>query len=414
MRGAPHFRALDGVRGVTALVVAVYHCWVLTGYAPLDEGHGRAVLGAGYVGVDVFFVLSGFVLLVPIASDPRRRIELCSYARRRIARIMPAYLLVLAIAIVFNPWVSLTTSELPWQSWSGLRSLVAHVLFVHQLQGGVTDQTGFGTVGTIWTLSLEAGFYLLLPLIARPFLRRPLVGVAVGLLIAAAWRSLILHVVTAGEPTVSDGFVWGTQLPAYAGHFALGMGAAAALLSLRSRPRWRRLARSFAPLVVVTSSVALLVLMARAGRRGFEGSAGPLDHYFRTTSLAVTAAFLIAGLAAGAGRTTRWAATRPVTVLGDASYGVYLFHLPLIGLAVHAGIPRSGTDLAFVVMTATVIPASTALGWASYRWLEEPIRRWARRGSRSSATGSWSSSGSVVPGAESPRPVFAAPPDLLG
>ena len=258
MRAIPHFRALDGVRGVAALLVAVYHCWVLTGYVTLDDGHGRSVLGAGYVGVDVFFVLSGFVLFVPMASHPEHPVELRSYARRRAARIVPAYLLALSVAIVFNPWVSLAPADLPWQSWAGLRSLVAHLLFLHQLLGGSTDQTGFGAVGSVWTLSLEASFYLLLPFVARPFLRRPLVGVTVGLSAAAAWRAFVMHVVTAGTATVGDGFVWGTQLPTYLGHFALGMGGAVAVVHIRTCPRWRRAARSLAPVVTLTTANQLI------------------------------------------------------------------------------------------------------------------------------------------------------------
>ena len=382
MRSAPRFAALDGVRGVSALLVLIYHCWVLSGYATLDNGHSRAVLGAGYLGVDVFFVLSGFVLLVGTASHPERPVELRSYALRRAARIVPAYLLALSVAIVFNPWVSLRPAELPWQSWTGLRSLVAHLLFLHQLLGGSTDQTGFGAVGAVWTLSVEVSFYVLLPFVARPFLRRPVVGIAVGLVAAAAWRAFVVHVVTGGTATVGDGFVWGTQLPTYLGHFALGMGAAVATVRIKIWPRWRRAARRLAPVVLLASLGTLLILMDRAGRRGLTGSAGPLDHYFRNTAVAATSAILIFGLAVGAGRMTGWATTRPMRVLADASYGMYLFHLPLIGLALHAGLPTDGRDLSFFRLGAIVVPASVAFGWASFRWLEEPARRWARSGDR--------------------------------
>lgn len=393
MPAAPRFPGLDGVRGVAALLVAVYHCWVLAGYAVLDDGPVRAILGAGYVGVDVFFVLSGFVLFVPIASRPDRPVDIPSYARRRIARIYPAYALALVVAIFLNRWVSLRPADLPWQSWSGLRSLLAHLLFLHQPLGGSTDQTGFGSVGVVWTLSLEAGFYVLLPVVARSFWRRPFVGVTVGLLAAGAWRGFVLHVVTRGAATYSDGFVWGTQLPTYLGHFALGMGAAAAIVWVRARPRWRRTARRLAPVAVLMSLALLLVLMDRAGRRGLDGSAGALDHYFRNTAIAVTSAILIAGLAAGAGHATRWATTRPMTVLANASYGVYLFHLPLIGLARRAGVSPDGSDLSFVLLTVGVVPASIVCGWASYRWLEAPARRWARDGSKADAPTSYPSIG---------------------
>lgn len=378
MPAAPRFPGLDGVRGVAALLVAVYHCWVLAGYAVLDDGTVRAILGAGYVGVDVFFVLSGFVLFVPIASRPDRPVDIPSYARRRVARIYPAYALALVVAIFLNRWVSLRPADLPWQSWSGLRSLLAHLLFLHQPLGGSTDQTGFGSVGVVWTLSLEALFYVLLPFFARSFLRRPFVGVTVGLLVAGAWRWFVLYVVTRGAATDADGFVWGAQLPTYLGHFALGMGSASAIVWVRARRRWRRAARRVAPVGVLVSLASLLVLMDRAGRRGFDGSAGPMDHYFRNTAIATTSAILIAGLAAGGGHTTRWATTRPMTVLADASYGVYLFHLPLVGLALHAGLSPDGSDLSFVLLVVGVVPASVVCGWASYRWLEARPRRWAR------------------------------------
>ena len=90
-------RRAEGLRGYAALLMVVYHAWVLTG-GPLLGG-GRAVLSGGFLAVDLFFVLSAFVLLLPAARTGDVRL-LADYALRRAARILPAYYAALAVALI--------------------------------------------------------------------------------------------------------------------------------------------------------------------------------------------------------------------------------------------------------------------------------------------------------------------------
>lgn len=373
--------ALDGLRGLAATMVLVYHCWVLGGFAHLDDGWGRAVLGSGYFGVDLFFVISGFVLFLPVAARRGEFGAVKPYAWRRLGRIGPAYYLSLLAVIALNPLLTEKSSALPWESWSGLGSLVAHTLFLQEPVHGLTAQNGFGANMVVWTLSLEAAFYVLLPLVAGAFCRRPLRWVIGAIIVANAWKFLVITSIEDDERLVS----MAAQLPSYLPHFAFGMGAA--LLAVSYAGRWTRRARRLAATATVSAFAVALVLMYRAGERGLTGVDSPADHHFRNTTIAFCFTVMIFSATLRPGRLLTSPAARR---LGDISYGVYLFHLPVIGfLMVTAGIDGNGTDATFWVLIALTVPLTILLASWSYRFVEAPvrarIRAWAGEGSDRSA-----------------------------
>jgi peptidoglycan/LPS O-acetylase OafA/YrhL len=329
----------------------------------------RDALSSGHFAVSFFFVLSGFVLLWPAALAGHGVGDLRAYARRRAARILPAYYVVLALgAALFGLLVvedSLADRVSPG-------SLVAHLLLLHneaRLLPGYDGALGLGVNPALWTLSVEWVFYCALPLVAAPFVKRPLAFAAVAVAVAVAGRAL-LETVTLSSRTEA---LLLSSAPMHAVDFAAGM--AVACLIARRPERVGSVPR--AAWVAAGAAVAVLVLMAVAG--GPDGSdareAARTDVLLAVgvpgTFAALVAALVLAPAGPLASRPTRW--------LGTVSFGVFLSHFLFIGFArATLGLPVDGTTRAFLAMEAFVLVGACLYGWLSWTVVEAPARRWAR------------------------------------
>ena len=367
-----HVAVLDGFRGVAALGIALYHCWLLSGQPALGGGPVRDVLSAGFLAVTLFFVLSGFVLFLPVARRGGSFGPVAPYARRRIARVVPAYYAVLGACLL--AWPLLTTGDMAGRVTTD--SVVAHLLFAQQearLLPGYDGALGFGVDPVVWTLSLEALFYVGLPLVAGWFWRRP--WLAVGLAVAVGVVGRVVLGDIAGEPRQS---VLLSSFPLHLADFAAGMGAA--LLYVRARPVSARLSGA----VAVTCAVAALVALAGVGG----ADAGEVRDGVRTNwALMALLPFAFAGAVLG----LAWAPAvlrrpfeaAPARWLGSVSYGVFLAHYPLLLLArTTLDFSHDGSREAFLSLTAFAVPASLLAGWLSWLAIERPARRWARASRR--------------------------------
>ena len=182
---SPVVPAVDGLRGLSALLVAIFHCWVFTD-ARLGDGDLRALIAAFGRGVDFFFVISGFVLFLPVVLRDGSFGDVRAYLVRRVARIVPAYYTSLFVQAFTVRW--LTGFPLPFTTLGGWIVIVAHLLFLqHELPASIAraagfwgNVMGFGVNGVVWSLSVEALFYVTLPLVAAAFFRRPLRSVAIA------------------------------------------------------------------------------------------------------------------------------------------------------------------------------------------------------------------------------------------
>lgn len=368
--------AVDGFRGAAALLVLLYHCWVFSD-PPLDEGVLRALVAAGALGVDLFFVISGFVLFLPVVRRHGAFGSVSAYLVRRVARIVPAYYVSLALQGLAVP--ALTPFPSPFASVPGWLLVLAHLLFLqHELpaslaravgfHGGVV---GFGLNGVVWSLSIEALFYLTLPLVARPFFRRPLAALATTVVATLVWRAAARSLGPGGERLLD-------QYPSFLAHFAFGMCAALAYVRAwrgdgRGSPTALALqVAAFAVVLFALTSHGAVVAVVRFGAMPAAGSLpGLLPALAFAVLLGATVLAPPAAQAPLTNRVARW--------LGDVSYGVFLWHLPLVLAAVRwapLGPPRS--DRTFLALCALVVPSSLLLGWLSRRFVEEPAIRWAR------------------------------------
>ena len=172
-----------------------------------------------------------------------------------------------------------------------------------------------------------------------------------------------------------------TQFPSYCVQFAAGMTAAWIFVKLRSA-HVNRLAWITVP-VQVAAVVAIVAGMRNAGARDVTATAGLYDHFTGTTFVALSFAVLILATVLA----PAWAQlpmTNPVARrFGDISYGVYLWHLLLIGFALHTlHFQPTGTLWAFVRMLGFVLAGSIVAGWLSLRFVEKPAIQWARRRSK--------------------------------
>jgi peptidoglycan/LPS O-acetylase OafA/YrhL len=368
--------ALQGVRGVALLWVIAFHYRVLRDAAgdPWVEALQRlpladAVIRNGYLGVDLFFLLSGFLLTLPWLlhqangqPPPGAR----DFYLRRVRRIVPAYyvhlVLLFVVALPALRGFAYWRQDFFVVVWNG----IAHGLFIHNTSPLTSGSMGLN--GALWTLAIEAQFYLLLPLLARLLVRRPWLWAAVASGIAALWRYAAAHDL---EPIVrmyaTLGAHWGgpedvirqvlaTQQPAYLAHFALGSVLGHLWLERRARPP-----ATLERVALLAGSVAALVALALfLGGRATWG-----EHTWIVTTAGL--AMLLYAASRGDGIFVRAVMSRGVLAwIGKVSYSGYLYHLPVLLIGIKTW-PGSAPALLPGYLLATAL-----LAWVSWRYVEDP------------------------------------------
>lgn len=384
--------AVDGFRGYAAVTVMLVHVTYYSGRPPLDQGIIRSVLVSGYMGVDFFFVISGFVLFLPAVTNRGSLGNLRSYGERRAARILPAYYLMLAAVIVLHPLL-VAPVDLPHTSVRGAISLLLHLAFLQHTVGAVLSlPMGFAVNNAVWTLTLEALFYVLLPLLAGWYYRRPLVGLVTAFALGRLWEALAtseLFLFTVGGKLYDLRVSMVMQLPTYFGHFAAGMTAA--WLFMRLQARRSRLVPWLAVPAQALALGVIILIMRSAGTRDLVRGGHPytdgsghwhFEHWTHTGRVGLAFAALILATAL-APRWAQWPATnRLVRLVGDASYGIYLWHFPVIMFAFTTLHFTAYTNQSFFRLLAVTLAGSLVLGWLSFVFVERPFIRWAQRRSR--------------------------------
>jgi len=345
--------ALEGLRGYAALLMVVYHAWVLTG-GPLLGG-GRAVLSGGFLAVDLFFVLSAFVLTLPAARTGDFG-SWRDYALRRAARILPAYYASLAVALVlFHPLAGPAADRRPPTA----DALLAHLSFLQveaRLLPGYDGALGFRVDPPLWTMSVEVAFYAVLPLIVLGFLRRPVLWLCVALAGTVALRGLALGLF---DGSTEDRLL--SMPPMYAADFAAGMAGAWLYARGVTIKAWMGVAALVAAVAVLYASGGATADAARVGARQSLWLAVATPAAFGALVLTATGA--------------RWADNRVARWLGKVSFGVFLFHFMVMLLLVNG----LGVERDFAVLLPLALAGSLVAGYASWRFIEAPARRRVRQ-----------------------------------
>lgn len=356
------FPWLDAARAFAALSVLVYHLiahWDWTGFpasGPLAWFRG------GWMAVDLFFVISGFVIGLSAFSriDAHGSGFRAGFLRARLARIVPLHVLtLLAYVALVEP--SLIQRADFWPN------LGAHLLFVHNL-----FFDWYGAInGPNWSLATEMQFYLLMAL-AAPWLRRARPGsialASIGIAWAWRWGAWALY-----QPGPQDvAYMAQTQLPGMLDEFAIGLLLARFVRAPSGQAFLRRLAAD------ARRRCALLALAALGGwavvslEQAWDYWEWPAMAVFFRTALAACAALLVLALC-GWPPPKRGVLAAGALYLGKVSYGIYLWHLPVLFLL------GQHSELEPWQALLVAVPATVALAALGWHAVEQPLlRRWAR------------------------------------
>ncbi len=374
-----NIEAIEGLRGIAVSWVVMFHYLVVRSDVPKDPwnsaiaGHHllNVVISNGYLGVDLFFLITGFLLILPWARhlhEGRRPPSVGDFYVRRIRRIVPAYYVQLAVLLVFfmpvlHGGINYWKRDIEFISYN----VIAHLLFLHYTTP--LSSASMSANGPLWSLGLEAQYYLLLPIFAARFSRSPVRWAIILVAAAVAWRWLSLRDL---EPLVRFemrlGSRWNlsedvirhlilTQLPGYLAHFAVGILLGIAWLTLRNDDR--DIHRNAAWSLVSAGAIGALYWLY-----GLGGGAviGELTWLLTVALMGVAIFFLlvrgsrIGALVLGNG---------PLKFVGRTSYSAYLYHMPILLVWNKWGVLNgSWASLPLYLMTVG------AVAWLSYRFVE--------------------------------------------
>ncbi len=348
--------AIDGLRAVAVLSVIVYHLW-------------PAALPGGFTGVDIFFVISGFVVTGSALGKhfETRRSLLGWFYARRLMRIMPALIVMLLVTVVatqlFIPpaWLSNALPQTAASAFVGL----SNVVLATKSDTYFGPQAGYNPFTHTWSLGVEEQFYLAFPFILYWHQRVASSGRAVRLV---AWLSAASAALYVGLGLLAPKLAFYLIVTRF---WELGAGMLLCLTLDVWRPRLAAL--SPARRGILTAGSLLLVALGLASR----GSLFGMMHVPLPVLGTVGVIALI--LTDEAGVLARVLASRPMVTIGRLSYSLYLWHWPVFVLF-HWTV---GLDTWPLAVAALAIAA--LLATLSYRLVEKPLRRspriaaWPRR-----------------------------------
>lgn len=351
---AARHAAWDGLRGVAVAAVLVYHV----------EGHP---LPGGFLGVSLFFTLSGFVITRGLVGELSRtdRVSLSGFWARRFRRLLPPIAVCMALVLVFGH-MSATGNQrgaLRWDlvatltDWMNWRTLASGVTY-----GG--QELNPSPLLHAWSLSIEEQAYLLLPLLAiagwRVARRR---GLVIALLLMLAGS------IAAGLASAGDGQAW------YLGtHVRIGEILVGGLLATAwNTSLWGRLVQIARYASVPAAAYLVWAAFNATTASSWLPRGGLLAHALASATVIVAATGGVWKAVLG------W---RPLAALGTISYGVYLYHWPL-----YLWITPASTGVGRWPTTAVRLAVTLALATASYLLLERHIVAIRRRRRRTLAFG---------------------------
>jgi peptidoglycan/LPS O-acetylase OafA/YrhL len=339
-RGFAYRPALDGLRAIAVLTVVMFH----------SRG---GIFPGGYIGVDFFFVLSGYLITSLLVSEHRRAggVSFRRFYARRALRLLPALLLM--CAVVLTAWSLVPSLPDHDETLTGVLTSLTYTSSPVAAAGG----SGLGAMIPTWSLSVEEYFYFLWPLLLLALMTRA----GERLRIAVGSIALLTIVYRWWAPL---GAGWDITRIAYgadtrAEQLVIGCSLAVVL------PRTGRTIRTG---VAAAATGLMIVFVLWPGNETHEAYL-----YGGSTVVALSAALLIAHVVqhptSGVGRAL---CARPLVWVGQRSYGIYLWHVPLIALVAAAPMPGP-TQLVTKLVLVFAIPA------ISYKYLEAPCLNFKRR-----------------------------------
>jgi len=328
--------ALDGLRALACGGVVLFHCQV-------------PGLGGGWLGVDVFFVLSGYLItgLLLAEQDGQKRISLGAFWARRAVRLYPALLVTVALGIPFAG--TLGNRALGYQSTAAVALTFTTDFYL------VVRHNNGGGLAHAWSLAVEEQFYLVWPLVVAMVRRRSVLLIATVAAASASFASMALD-----HRTFSPGFAL-----AYFAPWARAWELLAGAILAAAAPT---LGRGHA--VTASTAGALGILAATAGAT--PADLAPAILPWRTLAVVLASTAFLAG--ASHGPAARLFSSAPMVWVGRRSYAIYLLHVPAIAVV------TKYYTLSQPVSTLVVLLFTVLMAALSYRLVEQPaqsaVRTW--------------------------------------
>lgn len=344
------FRTIDGLRGIAALAVVCYHLngAVARTYGTRLPGGIETIFAHGYLGVDVFFVLSGFVIAYSIRNATVTWGFLGRFALRRSVRLDPPYWMAILLEIaLISVGLGLGLSDAPIPS---LKQFASHFLYLQNL-------LGYGDISDVfWTLCFEIQFYL--GLVVLYLVHRQLAGIV---------ERRVLYAAT----VLALAALFGLSLASRYGVMGLALPAGVALI------RWFQFFMGVCVFWVVSGRAPFGVLVAAwvatVGVVAIQGKP-----WYQIVPVIVSALLL---WSYRKDRMATLLSNRPIQLLGAISYSLYLFHA-MIGwrfIRVTGIVAGSDPPLGIVVLVFCAgLGLSVASAWFLWKFLEQPALRISR------------------------------------
>ena len=341
-------RDVEGLRAIAVVMVLLYH---------LEIGWATG----GFAGVDVFFVISGFLITGLLAKEVAKtgRVSLLDFYARRAKRLFPAAALVLAATAALTVWLLPRTR---WQDIGGDIVASAAYFINWRLASRSIDYLAEDAVPSpvqhFWSLAVEEQYYIVWPLLLVAVLwlfrsRIKPTTLLLGVTAAVGIPSLVYSILHTTSSPATAYFITTTRM------WELAIGAAIALLAQPLGRMHPLFARALGWAGVAGLAVTLLLVSRETAWPSYAAALPTL----------CTAAVIAAGFAAGPQGPVALLGTRAMCWIGGISYSLYLWHWPLIQFAkAHWGATLP------VSVTAGVVAASVVLAWMTLRWVENPIR----------------------------------------
>jgi peptidoglycan/LPS O-acetylase OafA/YrhL len=340
---------IDGLRAIAVASVVLYHV-------------GVPGITGGFVGVDVFFVLSGYLITGQLYASREQRFRslIADFYARRARRILPSLGVVVVVCLIAGKLLLLPDGEQQELALSGIASslFVSNMYFWHQSGGYFAGPAELQPLLHTWSLAVEEQFYLFWPLFlpalwffGKKWSRARPERFTLGGVLAASLASLAISILLTWRSPGAAFFMMPSRL------WELGLGAALAI-KLRERAWKLPSALSLAGLAGILLAVFLYSKTTR-----FPGVAALLP-------VLGTGLVIAAGAQRREGLAYRLLASRPMTLTGELSYSWYLWHWPLLAIAraLDLGAHKLPRDLALVGV-------AFVLAYVSTRYFENPIRK---------------------------------------
>ena len=348
-----HVPALDGIRGVAVMLVFISHFhWILskkTGYSQVTPWKFiNRTFEAGFLGVDIFFVLSGFLITSLLLKDHANKQPgmVGRFYKRRALRLLPA-LYALLIVDFFVAWLESARMDFQWRTtWRALLYL-NNWNVVWNFRGSRKD------LGHLWSLGIEEQFYIVWPAVVLLMLALKLHHQIIITVLSLAIAAIVVHRINLWNDDIYWLFIYirtDTRVD------SLLVGALFAYVYRHYR----------VPSQVLNWAATLC--FAGLMYIKYELDASPFIMKTGFTVIAVLAGIIILAGAEGAWFANRVLISRPLTIIGKVSYGLYLWHLPvflILGRHVTSG-PKPLRILAGIIVASVV----TVISWF---FIEKPF-----------------------------------------